>query len=446
MSRVLLLSGEAVGERMAGPAIRSWELARVLAGRHEVHLAAPSPLPRQGPAGTRLLEATRGGVGNALAGADVVLVRPPDLQHFPVLLQAGVNRVVDLYDPAVVEDLEIHRALPVDERHDVQARDLEVLRRAASWGDLFLCASEPQRNFWLGVLATLGRVNPLTYERDPTLRALLEVVPFGLPDSPPEPSPGTLRSRFPAIQEGDPVGIWAGGIWNWFDPLTLIQATAEAVARVPNLRVVFLGAGHPSPSVPAMEMATRAEALARELGLEGRNVLFNREWVPYRQRAAFLLDADFAVALHFDTVETTFAFRTRLLDHLWAGLPSLVSRGGALSDLVASEGLGLVVEPEEVAGVAAALERLATDGDLRRACRSAAQLAADRFRWSRVAAPLLAYCAAPEPAPDRGVREPSPEGARVPPRRLRRALRSLRTDGVRGFTARTYRYARRRLG
>jgi glycosyltransferase involved in cell wall biosynthesis len=446
VSRVLVLAGEAVGERMAGPAIRSWELARALSAQHEVYLAAPAPLPGRGPGRTRLLEATRGAVRNALSAADVVLVRPPDLQHFPFLLEAGIPRVVDLYDPAVIEDLEIHRALPVQERRDVQARDLDVLRRAASWGDLFLCASEPQRHFWLGVLATLGRVNPLTYERDPTLRALLEVVPFGLPDFAPEPVPGTLRARFPVIQEGDPVGIWAGGVWNWFDPLTLIRATAEVAGQVPNLRIVFLGSGHPSPSVPAMEMATRAEELARELGVEGRNVLFNREWVPYEQRAAFLLDADFAVALHFETVETTFAFRTRLLDHLWAGLPSLVSRGGALSELVASEGLGLVVDAEDVSGVAAALERLATDGELRQACRSETQYAADRFRWTRVAAPLLAYCSAPVPAPDRGVRDPGRTEAHAPARWVRRALRSLRTDGVRGFTARTYRYARRRLG
>jgi glycosyltransferase involved in cell wall biosynthesis len=431
---------------MAGPAIRSWELTRALSVEHEVQLATPAPLPPQGPAGAHLLEATRGSVMRVLAEVDVVVVRPSDLQHFPFLLESRTPRVVDLYDPAVVEDLEIHRGLRVDEQRQVQARDLDLLRRAASWGDFFLCASERQRHFWLGVLATLGRVNPLTYERDPTLRSLVAVVPFGLPDTPPDAAPGTLRSRFPAIQEGDPVGIWAGGIWNWFDPLTLIRATAQAVEHVPNLRIVFLGAGHPSPSVPAMEMASRAQTLARELGLEGQHVLFNREWVPYEQRAAFLLDADFAVALHFDTVETTFAFRTRMLDHLWAGLPSLVTGGDALSELVTNEGLGQVVDPEDVDGVAAALRRFATDDELRQACRSATQRAAPRLRWSRVAAPLLAYCAAPLPAADRGVRDPAPRRASASAQRLRRALRSLRTDGLRGFTARTYRYARRRFG
>ena len=45
---VLVLSPEPVGERMAGPAIRAAELARVLAAEHEVTLAAPAPSRRPG--------------------------------------------------------------------------------------------------------------------------------------------------------------------------------------------------------------------------------------------------------------------------------------------------------------------------------------------------------------------------------------------------------------
>ena len=53
---VLVLSPEPIGERMAGPAIRAAELARVLAAEHDVTLAGPAPSRAPG-AEVRLLEA-----------------------------------------------------------------------------------------------------------------------------------------------------------------------------------------------------------------------------------------------------------------------------------------------------------------------------------------------------------------------------------------------------
>ncbi|MGZ8650366.1 MAG: hypothetical protein ACXW08_17335, partial [Solirubrobacteraceae bacterium] len=41
--RVLVVSAEPVGDRMAGPAIRAYELARALAADALVTLAAPAP-------------------------------------------------------------------------------------------------------------------------------------------------------------------------------------------------------------------------------------------------------------------------------------------------------------------------------------------------------------------------------------------------------------------
>ena len=41
--RVLVVSAEPVGDRMAGPAIRAYELARALAADAPVTLAAPAP-------------------------------------------------------------------------------------------------------------------------------------------------------------------------------------------------------------------------------------------------------------------------------------------------------------------------------------------------------------------------------------------------------------------
>src|SRR5204863_1726396 len=111
----------------------------------------------------------------------------------------------------------------------------EQVRRA----DWFLCASERQRDFWLGALAALGRVNPATYGVDPTLRSLIDVVPFGIADEPPVRSGPGCRGVVPGIGPDDRLVLWGGGIWNWFDPLTLLHAVAGLRGDVPNVRLVF---------------------------------------------------------------------------------------------------------------------------------------------------------------------------------------------------------------
>src|SRR6185437_13896954 len=146
-------------------------------------------------------------------------------------------------------------------------------------GDFFLCASERQRDFWLGSLASLGRVNPANYGADPTLRSLIDVVPFGV-DSSPAPAPsGMLRRTFPRIGADDPVLIWGGGVYNWFDPLSLLRAVdALRAGRRPGVRLVFLGMRNPNPGIPEMRMAAATRALSDELGLTGRHVFFNEGW------------------------------------------------------------------------------------------------------------------------------------------------------------------------
>src|SRR4029077_10583123 len=103
----------------------------------------------------------------------------------------------------------------------------------------------------------------------------------------------------------------------WFDPLSLIKAVDLLTRSHSNIRLFFLGMQHPNPSVPEMQMAHRARELADELGLTAKNVFFNEKWVPYAERQNYLLDADVGVSTHFEHIETTFSFRTRILDYLW---------------------------------------------------------------------------------------------------------------------------------
>jgi glycosyltransferase involved in cell wall biosynthesis len=81
-------------------------------------------------------------------------------------------------------------------------------------------------------------------------------------------------------------------------------------------------------------------------------------WVSYEDRQRYLLEADIGVSAHYDSVETRYAFRTRLLDYFWAGLPTISTRGDVLGDLVAERRLGRATAAEDVDGWAAAIEEL----------------------------------------------------------------------------------------
>lgn len=417
---------------MAGPGIRAWHMAEVLADAHDVRLVTTAAAAdRSGP---RFVVESVDVTSAAAVGewADVVVTHPGILRTHAAVAAGTAALVVDLYDPFHLENLEPGAASSPD-RHANFTHLNSVINDALVRGDFFLCASERQRDFWLGSLTALGRVNPDTYDADPTFAGLVAVAPFGIDANPPQHSRSVMRGVIPGIGVGDPIVLWAGGVYDWFDPLTLVEAISVVARSVPDVRLVFMGMVHPNPAIPPMQMAQKVRERADRLGLTGQHVFFNDRWVPYDERANYLLEADVGVSTHGMHIETAFAFRTRILDYLWAGLPIVVSRGDVFGDLATSEGLGIAVEPGRVDDLAKALSALLRDESGRAQCRENARRIAPSFEWPAVLEPLLAFCADPRVAADRRVvdsAQPSPDPAmRVdpspPPRggRLRARLR-----------------------
>jgi hypothetical protein len=258
-------------------------------------------------------------------------------------------------------------------------------------------------------------VNPATYDDDPTLRRLIDVVPFGLPDDPPAHTRSALRGVVPGIGPDDDVVIWGGGLYDWFDPATLIRAIDKVRLVRPLVRLYFLGTRHPKPDIVESGVAVEARRLAEALGLLGTHVFFNEGWVPYLDRQNYLMEADIGVSLHLEHLETIYSFRTRILDYLWTGLPIVATAGDGFAPLISAHEIGTVVPAEDVDAVVDALVGLLRDGSAREACRRRARAVADGFRWSAVLEPLVSFCDLPRHAPDGprwpGEAAPTPSGA-----------------------------------
>ncbi len=360
MPRVLVLSVEPVGAAMAGPAIRALELARALAEHCDVTLAAPAPSD-PGDAPVELLEAEMADFERLLEAFrrhDVVIAQRLESQLLRYVARMPIRYVADLYDPQMIEVLEAMG----DGGGTIPRRVARSMLAQCAVADLVICASEKQRDLWLGGMGLAGLIDSERYRRDPTFRSFIDVVPFGLPDRPPQRSKPVLKGVWPGIGEHDRVLLWAGGDWRWLDALTPIRAVERLRAQGRAVHLVFLGpTARRSVRTCVPTSADAAIAFARERGLEGECVHFNRGWVPYAERQAYLLEADLGVCAHHDHLEARFSFRTRVLDHLWAGLPSVVSSGDAIGELVERRGLGRAVAPDDADGFASACAALLDD-------------------------------------------------------------------------------------
>lgn len=401
-TRVLIITGDRLSERMAGPAIRCFEMATVL---HEagfvVTLAAMSP-PTVHSRGFRVTwTGDYGGIEGLLSDADIVVFQGFVMHAAPQIEEFDGPVVVDLYDPFHLEGMSHRKHELAWQRFATHNSDTAVLNDQLRRGDFFVCASEKQRDLWLGQLSGLKRINPATFDADESLRSLIDVAPFGLPaEAPVKTTHRVLRGVVDGIDEDDFLLVWGGGIYNWFDPLTLISAVGEVARDRPDVKLWFMGNAHPNPDVPKMQMAASAYQLAEELGLLGTHVFFNDGWVDYTRRQDYLLEADVGVSTHYEHLETRYSFRTRILDYIWCELPIIATEGDTLSLQVAQRGLGVAVPPEDVDACAEAIRRLRDDSELYKRCVANLAAVKPEMTWDKALAPLVDFCRNPRRAAD----------------------------------------------
>jgi glycosyltransferase involved in cell wall biosynthesis len=385
LRHVLLVSPDRVAPEMAGPGVRYAELARILARAHHVQLAAPhgSVSPADGPIVASYDPERRGSLDRLVAGSDVVVAPPLAPALIRCVERLGRPWIVDLYNPEPFEGLAHARPSGSHDRLRDAVR-IDRLAYAARAGSSFICAGERQRDMWLGLLAAHRRLDSREYRRDPELRGLIDVVPFGVPSGAPTRRDNGLRGTvFPADAR---IMVWNGGVWDWLDPETVLAALALLRSEDPSWQLSFSGVGRPSHRA-AMGGSERIRSLTTRLGLDADGAVDVREWTPYADRATPLLDADLGVSAHVPSLEARFAHRARMLDLIWTRTPILCSEGDESAAIVRDEGLGEAVVPQDPEGFAAAAVRIADRG--RDFYRAALDAAAAKREWGAVAAPLL---------------------------------------------------------
>jgi glycosyltransferase involved in cell wall biosynthesis len=382
IERVAVLAPEPIRARMAGMGIRALELARALSRSFDVRLIVPNDPGEAGELARGitvrgeelgLAAAARDAQAGIVSGhaANAWFHEVPDL---PV--------AADLYDPFPIENLHYARLLgPETALHD--RRTLEL---ALSRADVFLCASPEQRLFYAGALFSCGRIGAENFPDDPSLERLLAIVPFGVPSE--EARGDRAAGRAAVGAAGDGPLVLFGGIYDWYDPEPLLEAWPEILRRQPGARLLFFE--NPNPQTTPQRVFERAREHAGRIDPGGASILFS-PWLPYARRADLYAAADLLVSISTAGLETELAYRTRLLDAAWGGLPSVTVGGGALARELVATGAAFESGPstrELTERVAALLSDAALRGN---AASAARRFAAERA-WTAVAEPLAAWC------------------------------------------------------
>jgi hypothetical protein len=142
-------------------------------------------------------------------------------------------------------------------------------------------------------------------------------------------------------------------------------------------------------------MLDLARRLSDDLNLTGSHVFFREGWVPYDDRVNYLLEADIGISLHLATLETRFAFRTRVLDYLWSGLVPVVNDGDTIAELVRDNDVGRVVPIGDDAALAAAIADLIDHPEERQALSARCRALAASHTWEVASKPIIDFCRQP---------------------------------------------------
>ena len=233
--------------------------------------------------------------------------------------------ILDGYVPIHIE-MSARNSDNLDREYDAFNFENKIWTKALRRGDILLCANEAQKKFYTGVMAQVGRINPITYGDED----LIQIVPYGI-------------YREKAVAKHDPVSklvknkkafklLWFGGIYPWFDLTNLLEAVKNANKTTP-IELIMVGVKNPFNQHP--DFIKRYEEVMDYIKNNNMDEIVHiTDWVKFEDRAEWYLGSDAVVLINNIGVENTLAWRTRLVDYVWADLPIVTNGGDPMSDIL----------------------------------------------------------------------------------------------------------------
>lgn len=383
--KVALISQEKIGKNMAGSAIRYFELAKILSNHFNITLFSTEKSDLDGDSLNFKIKyykktALKCKIEN-LGDYDYVMTQELSPSLLLEIKQKKIKLISDLYDPQPIEIKEHTKNYSFFKRLAIRAyiNNSFLMQIAAS--DHILCSNERQKSLYL----EMGRKAGI----DMSLKKIT-LLPFGLSDTEPAfTNKEMVYDLFPSIKKDDKIVLWGGGIWNWFDALSVVKAIEQISQIRSDIKLVFMGAKNKSFDDLQDKSLQAVLEYCKKNKLENKCIFLNYSWVPYKERANFLLSADICVSTHFDCEETYYSFRTRMLDYLWANKPIVCTEGDVFSKLISKHKLGKIVGYENVDDIEKAILELVDQTDLYTKIEKNIRDFKNSFSWKNVTKELI---------------------------------------------------------
>jgi len=390
--KVLIISDDVVGKKMAGPGIRAWEFARELNKHFDVSLAIPeySDFFEKGnfPV-NKFAEKNSENLINVASKNDVIITQGYILNKFPQLNNLKLPIVVDLYVPFVLENIfnNMFRLSPLDSQ-SIFKNDLKVYMNQLKRGNLFLVANESQFDLIVGSMLVLEKINPIALYNNMEILNNILIIPYGYREEEVREEKEVLKEKI-GFSRDDFLLIWGGVITNWFDPITLIKAMEIISKKESRIKLLFLSTKHANSLLPAFDMARLAMEEAKNRNLIDKNIFFNKDWIPYKERWEYFGAADVGVSTHKIHIETKYSFRTRFLDYLSFKLPIIATKGDYLSEYLFKKGALIKVEENDYKMLAEEIIKLYRDEQYYERIKRKMIEVRENFKWEQVLSPLV---------------------------------------------------------
>lgn len=264
--------------------------------------------------------------------------------------------------------------------------DKESWEKMLSTGDFLLCASEQQKNYYIGLLYGLGKLNPINYNSSDNII----VAPFGM-------QPEELRQKSTPITnyfgEGPALKLlWFGGVYPWFKLSTLLFSLLKIRSYL-NITITIVGAKNPFNRHPDF-LRQANEIISMSSKAEYKEFVYVAEWVPYSDRLNWYLDSDFILTMNNNGIENRFAWRTRLLDYILTDSIFLTNGGDPLSDELIEIGLGIRIDSSTQSNLESSiLDVINISSDQHRKNIDHNKLASikEKYKWATIAENILSH-------------------------------------------------------